>query len=366
MDENAAATTEASEQSNEVDVATPTEATGDSVAASPNDESSNGGDSTDVSVNEPSENTDSNEPSANAENAAPSTDGSDSADNAENDNSPAVSEESNGTGATESDGNENSEATTAEAIPEDSPSNENAESGDNTDASPGDNNAPESGDSSSSSSAGATTVAPDDGAASEQPSTAAPEFKCDSVGRFECPHSCEKYYFCWDTTGDHAVFSCPHHKAFDPVTQLCVHNYAVCAAAPKCEVDRQIVSDPNDKASFFECRLNESDDDDDESTETFEVRKQECAEGREFDADLGYCALIPQEDDGSTDESTAEKQDCTQVGISIDFANESRYFECIVKNVAKGKLKLIHHKCPKYHVFSMEDKKCIPLLPVAA
>lgn len=114
---------------------------------------------------------------------------------------------------------------------------------------------------------------------------------------------------------------------------------------------------PNDKETFFECKLEDNDD----LTETFEVRKYSCGYDREFDADLGYCKLTLQED-GSAD----AKEECTEAGIYIDFSNESRYFECIVKSVTKGKLKLIHHKCPKYHVFSMTDKKCIPLLPITA
>lgn len=299
--------------------------------------------------------TEANEPSGDADVGGTS---------AEGDNDAAVA---NG------DSSENSEAATTAAAPEDgnaSSSSENAESGDNAAGAADNSNSDTSSDASSGTAEAPTTAAApaEESSPASAPSTEAPEFKCDSVGRFACPHSCEKYYFCWDTTGDHAVFSCPHHRAFDPNTQLCVHNFAVCAAAPKCEVDRQVLPDPDEKTSFFECRLEEKDDDDEEdedSAETFEVRKQECHEGREFDADLGYCKLTPVNDE-SGDEGSEEKQDCTEVGIFIDFANESRYYECIIKSVAKGKLKLIHHKCPKYHVFSMADKKCIPLLPVTA
>lgn len=354
MGENDVAAAEAvTEQNNEVDVAPATEASDDSSASSGADESA----SAVTETNEPSGDADSAaQPSADSDTTVSSTDGNDPIENSETENTATANDDSNGE-------SENSEAATTAATtaaPQDDnagSTNENVESSDNAADTTSDATA----------TAEATTAAPveEDPSSTASPTTEAPEFKCDSVGRFACSHSCEKYYFCWDTTGDHAVFECPHHRAFDPITQLCVHNFAVCAAAPKCEVDRQVSPNPDDKTTFFECKLEENDDEDEDSTETFEVRKHDCADGREFDANLGYCAIVPQ-DDGSSDENSGEKQDCTEAGIFIDFSNESRYYECTVKSVSKGKLKLHHHKCPKYHVFSMEDKKCIPLLPVTA
>lgn len=360
LDENDTAATEAAteaaaEQNNENDVASPTEAN-ESVPEPSGDESANG----DENVSAATETNQSNEPSGDADAGQPSTNSDNPVKNAENESTATANGDSSGTGG--NDASESSDAA-ATAAPQDANEN-NAEAGDNAAGTA--ENADTTSDATGTAEATTAAAAPaEEPSSTSSPSTEAPEFKCDSVGRFACSHSCEKYYFCWDTTGDHAVFECPHHRAFDPITQLCVHNFAVCAAAPKCEVDRQIAANPDDKTTFFECRSEEKDDDDEDSTETFEVRKQDCADGREYDANLGYCTITPVED-GSTDDSSAEKPDCTETGISIDFSNESRYYECIVKSVAKGKLKLIHHKCPKYHVFSMEDKKCIPLLPVTA
>lgn len=180
--------------------------------------------------------------------------------------------------------------------------------------------------------------------------TPAPEFTCQSVGRFPHPDSCEKYYYCWDTVHSYAEFSC--HRAFDPVNKLCVNNYAACPLAPTCEADKQVFPFPDDKSAFFECKLEK---DDEAVSPVYEIRKEECARGREFNAELGYCTTPPSET-GST-----ERFECTGVGIFIDYSSEIHYIECVIKSISKGTLKAIRRKCPKYTVFSAVDKQCVPL-----
>lgn len=182
------------------------------------------------------------------------------------------------------------------------------------------------------------------------------EFKCERVGRFAYPGSCEKYIFCWDKNEGFRVFTCPHHKAFDPNTQLCVHNFAVCAAAPKCEYDLQFLPHLNYKSSFFQCSLISSDQS--ESDIRFRLYKKICAHGGEFDAILGYCKLTTENENNSGEDENAKKVDCKETGIFIDFSDDTRYYECIEKSVTFAR---IHQTCPYNHVFSMADKRCVKL-----
>lgn len=186
--------------------------------------------------------------------------------------------------------------------------------------------------------------------------TEASEFSCQSVGRFEVPNDCEKYFFCWDTDHGYAIFSCSHGRAFDPKSKLCVDNFAVCSSAPKCEKDKQIFTDPERNTSYFECKLHG-----DGLLSYFELRKEDCAKGREFNAASGFCKKILDDEDISSESDSSEKFECRESGIFIDFEDETKFYECIVKNVAKGQLKTVHRKCPKYHVFSWADKACILL-----
>lgn len=182
---------------------------------------------------------------------------------------------------------------------------------------------------------------------------------CHSVGRFEHPESCEKYNFCYDVLTDKKEFNCESNKAFDPLTQRCVYNYSVCARAPKCFIDnKRILPNPNDKATFFECKHRPS-------SRSYILRKQNCAEGHEFDADLGYCKSKFSDDDAPSDDNdSSEELECEKPGIFTDHTNDFDYFECVVKSVSKGTLKLIRHSCPKYHIFILREKRCVPFLPM--
>lgn len=193
--------------------------------------------------------------------------------------------------------------------------------------------------------------------------TPAPEFKCERLGRFANPKSCEKYYYCWDTVHDHAIFSCTHHKAFDPKSQLCVHNFAVCASAPECEVDLQFLPNPFDKSSYFQCSLISPDQNATTyySDTKYRLYKKICTRGGEFDADLGYCKLTAaneNEDDSSDSDESIDKLECGKAGVFIDRSSDRRYYECVTKSVTYAK---IHQTCPNNHVFSMEDKRCVRL-----
>lgn len=191
-------------------------------------------------------------------------------------------------------------------------------------------------------------------------STPTTEFKCDGVGRFAIPNSCEQYYYCWDTKY-HAIFTCPRRRAFDPKTQRCVHNFAVCAAAPKCDVDRQLLPHPFDSSSYFQCSLVSPAKSDFYPDIQYRLYKKICARRGKFDAELGYCKLTAaneDEDDSSESGESANKMECKAAGVFIDYSNESRYFECITKNVSYAR---VHQTCPNNHVFSVADKRCIKL-----
>lgn len=190
------------------------------------------------------------------------------------------------------------------------------------------------------------------------------QFKCNDAGRFAYPGSCEKYFFCWDKSDDvkkFRIFTCPHNTAFDPATQLCVHDFGVCAVALKCEHDsKRVLPNPDDKSTFFQCKHHHS-------SKKIMLQKRECAEGREFDAEYEYCKSIFAQDDVSLIDSSDSSEDiveCEKPGIFMDYSNDSNYYECIVKSVSKGSLKLVHHSCPRFHIFTMIEKRCVSLLKV--
>lgn len=181
-------------------------------------------------------------------------------------------------------------------------------------------------------------------------------FKCDNVGRFAHPNNCQKYYFCFNKNEVHKVFDCPHHLAFDPITRTCVHNFAVCASAPKCDIGKRILPNVNDKSTYFECKFRHL-------SKNVVLRMRNCAAGREFDAELGYCKSKFLNDDFPSDESnSSEDMECEQVGIFTDYLNDFGYYECVVKSVSNGTLKLIRHSCPAYHMFVQSKQRCIPYL----
>lgn len=185
--------------------------------------------------------------------------------------------------------------------------------------------------------------------------TIATEFKCDNVGRFAYPGSCEKYYFCWNIGGFYAIFICPHKKAFDPVTRHCVYNFAVCAGAQKCKFNKHILPNSNDNSTFFVCKFRYL-------SNKFVLRKQDCAAGREFDVEFGYCKSKFLDDDISSDSSDSfEHVECEKPGVFIDYhSNDSKYFECIVKSVSKGTFKLIRHKYSD-HMFNTGENNGVLL-----
>lgn len=196
-------------------------------------------------------------------------------------------------------------------------------------------------------------------ASSESSSTEAPAFTCteNGVGRFAHPGNCHEYYYCWDSVHGHVTFSCKS-KVFDPVTKLCVNNWAHCESTPQCNADREVLADVDDKLSFFVCKLHP-----DPLNPGYIVQKEKCHDDREFDAELGFCKKVASESSSSSSESdeSKEKFECEGNGIFIDITDETKFYQCTLKNVAKGKFKLSHHSCPKNQVFSLEDKLCIPV-----
>ncbi|XP_031619123.1 uncharacterized protein LOC116338165 [Contarinia nasturtii] len=180
-------------------------------------------------------------------------------------------------------------------------------------------------------------------------SASVPKFSCTSVGRFPYPDSCAKYYYCWDTLNNHAIFSCP--KVFHPETKRCVENYSVCASAPNCTYDKQVLANPDDRYSFFECNLNKNSD-----PYVYEIRRGECEKGREFDEQLGFCKLVS--DEWASSENHSEWFECSTVGIFIDFSSDTHYVQCVVKSISKGILRPCRHKCPANSIFNGIDMKC--------
>lgn len=188
------------------------------------------------------------------------------------------------------------------------------------------------------------------------------EFQCGRVGRFAHPNSCEKYYYCWDSINAHAEFTCPFDQAFNPKAQHCEHDFSVCDIAPKCEVDGQLLPNREDNSTYFECRFwtSKKNSDEDESANKYRLYKEHCFNG-EFNEDLGYCKLTAEdedEDDSSESGDSTNKVECNEAGVFIDRSDESRYYECLPKNVTYAK---IHQTCPDNYVFSMADKRCVKL-----
>lgn len=180
-----------------------------------------------------------------------------------------------------------------------------------------------------------------------------PEFTCKHVGRFPYPNSCNKYYYCWSTEYPYHVFKCP--RAFDPVSKYCVDHFNVCSLAPTCKADREVFAYPDDPTAYFECKRVKK-----AGIISYQIEREYCAKGREFNETVGYCELI----DNAGTEPNSEESDysiCSKIGVSIDFGDDTRYYECIVKNVSKGELKAIKRKCPKDTMFNGDTLKCVPI-----
>lgn len=155
------------------------------------------------------------------------------------------------------------------------------------------------------------------------------------------------------------MFACT--GAFDPVSQYCGNNYAACALAPKCEVDRQVFPYPDNKFTFFRCKLQK--DEEQAVIPVYELHKGDCKKGLKFDAELGYYTL-PLTEWVSGESGSAERFECSRVGKFIDFSSGFHYIACVVESVPKSKLKPIQRKCPMHTVFSGEKMECIRLVNI--
>lgn len=188
----------------------------------------------------------------------------------------------------------------------------------------------------------------------EQPTS---EFECKSIGRIPNPNNCHEYYFCWHTPGPFHLFSC-RSRVFDAKTKECVRDWAACSSTPKCQKLGDIMVNPTDKNSYFKCYQNKNSND----SMQLVVHKKKCAYNYVFDMNLGFCKAPHQETEAISAENEDDKEfECTSVGVFIDFSDETKYFECILTDVSNGILKKVQENCPKRHVFSFRDKKCIPL-----
>lgn len=57
-----------------------------------------------------------------------------------------------------------------------------------------------------------------------------------------------------------------------------------------------------------------------------------------------------------------EELECDEPGVFIDVIHDNRYHKCVLESVSKGTFKRENYKCPKYHVFSMADERCVALI----
>lgn len=190
-----------------------------------------------------------------------------------------------------------------------------------------------------------------------------PEFTCPAVGRFPHPTDCQKYNFCWDLEHPYVTFTCRTKLVFDALLGRCTNDWSTCLNAPKCVANHQLLADPSDNRYYFICKNIGS-----LLLPEFVIHKKECDKHSTFDSELLIC--VPNEVDGGEENDSSEsdehhekvKFECTEAGIFADLTDETKYYECIVKNVAKGKMKTHHRNCPKNHVFSLQDIQCIPIV----
>lgn len=215
------------------------------------------------------------------------------------------------------------------------------------------------------STSGADESTPESTSASEQPTTttATPEFTCTAVGRFPHPTDCQKYNFCWDLEHPYVTFTCKEKLVFDPLVGRCDNNWLACPNAPHCVANHQVLADENDNRFYFVCKNIGS-----LLMPEFTIHKKECDKHTTFDPELLVCVPNEASDSEGSDSSESDehhekvKFECTEAGIFADLTDETKYYECIVKNIVKGKLKTHHRSCPKDHVFSLLDMMCIPIL----
>lgn len=191
---------------------------------------------------------------------------------------------------------------------------------------------------------------------SERNSKQKSNFVCHKVGRFRHP-DCTKYYYCWDNKGYGKKFSCPSKTAFDPVSMLCVPNYGSCGLLPKCDKTKQIMINPVENGTFFECKSVER------ASNGYNLLCKPCADTRNFDINLGYRQMTVKIGALTlklSADATPDDIECTKTGLYVDHDDETKYYECAIVSVAEGILKAVHHQCPKFHVFTPVYKKCIP------
>lgn len=185
-------------------------------------------------------------------------------------------------------------------------------------------------------------------------------FECTAVGRFANPKDCQSYIFCWDlNTESSKVFKCKSKLVFDPVERKCQTNWAVCESTPKCQCDGETMPSPADNSSFFECRQQKNA----AANPSFIVKKYKCDNHLVYDAEIGACAPVQSASSSSSESEESNEKvkfKCKTSGLFIDINDETKYHECVLKNVAKGKFKDYHRTCGKNHVFSNIDKACVP------
>lgn len=191
-----------------------------------------------------------------------------------------------------------------------------------------------------------------------------PEFTCEGVGRFPHPTDCQKYNFCWDLEHPYVTFTCKAKLVYNAHLGRCAEDWSACPNAPQCVANHQVLAVPNDNRFYFICKNIGS-----PLLPQFVIHKKECDKHSTFDQDLLVCVLNGI-DDGEGSDSSSESQEhhekvkfeCSEAGIFPDFFDDSKYYECIIKNIIKGKLKTHHRSCPKNHVFSLQDQLCIPIV----
>lgn len=111
---------------------------------------------------------------------------------------------------------------------------------------------------------------------------------------------------------------------------------------------------PDDKKSFWQAKSHK-----DKGVTTWELHRENCAIGREFSSDYGFCV----EAEAQSAESIDSEQQfvCRRAGKFIDYTSDTKYYECTVKSVSHGVLKLKERKCKKGEIFNGDEKHCVPV-----
>lgn len=331
----------------------------------PDDGSNGGAESSSESSNSNGDesNADSN---SSGESTEPST-GNEASPSGENESSSEPSETSSESSDVNDDENAGNEDSGAESTSENTNANDgesntaansSSENGAEANTDPADSNNGEATTSGDNEVTSQSSTSADDSTTTAEEQTTTPEFTCTAVGRFPHPTDCQKYNFCWDLEHPYVTFSCKSSHAYNPLYGRCGNDWSACLNAPECVANHQVLADPNDNRFYFLCKNDGS-----LLLPHFTIHKKQCDKHSSFDPELLVC-VYNETDDGESSESNEHSEkvkfECTEAGIFPDLTDETRYYECIVKNIVKGKLKTQHHKCPKHHVFSLLDQLCIP------